>query len=317
MTGNSPQALQQPTHGKSHLLVVISLSVAADECAQALAQQLGVPHTMAAQQATGKASQGFDFELHVDEDRTLLQPRSYKSGPIGIDFNSGRNLHRLLHSGGRNQTLARAVGIKRSFNRQQINAWHVLDATSGFCRDSWALAAVGCQVTALERCVWLHEMQLQALQRACNPEDTGRTDTRGSRSADVDHAVQLTAARITPLNSDAISWLRQQTDRLIVSKQSANMTTVDAIYIDPMYPQRKKSAAVKKEMQALHQLLGPDTDSDELLANACEAAQHLATQRIVVKRPGWAEPLPGYAGWQAVTSHSSENTRYDVYLPST
>ena len=116
MTGNSPQALQQPTHGKSHLLVVISLSVSADERAQALAQQLGVPHITAAQQAPDKASQGFDFELHVDEDRTLVQPRAYKSGPIGIDFNSGRNLHRLLHSGGRNQTLARAVGIKRSLS---------------------------------------------------------------------------------------------------------------------------------------------------------------------------------------------------------
>lgn len=307
MTRISPMPLQPAADDNPHLLVVLSLSTTADERARALAQQLGVPHRVAAQPTASAASPAFDFELHVDEDRTTLQPRAYKSGPIGIDFNSGRNLHRLLHSGGRNQTLAKAVGIKRSFNRQQINAWHVLDTTSGFCRDSWALAAVGCRVTALERCVWLHEMQIQALQRASKPVNTEITGNGGSHGAEVDQAVQQTAARISPLNTDAISWLLEQ---------SGNITTADVIYIDPMYPERKKSAAVKKEMQALHQLLGADTDSDKLLANACQAAQQLATQRIVVKRPGWAEPLPGYADWRAVTSHSSENTRYDVYLNS-
>ncbi len=293
----------------------MSLDTAVEARAQELAQQLGVPHVAATtSQTAATRPQSFDFELLIDVDSTLLQPRVYKSGPIGIDFNSGRNLHRLLHSGGRKQTLVKAVGIKRAFNRQQINAWRVLDTTSGFGRDAWALAAIGCRVTALERCIWLHDMQKQALLRASKtdiPEQSGNSHGQAANNV---LAVQQTAGRIQTINTDAISWLQQQDGRVTKHDSSPDQARADVIYIDPMYPERKKSAAVKKEMQALHYLIGPDTDSDELLENACKAAKQLSTQRIVVKRPSWAEALPGYAGWQVVSSHSSENTRYDVYL---
>jgi 16S rRNA (guanine1516-N2)-methyltransferase len=43
--------------------------------------------------------------------------------------------------------------------------------------------------------------------------------------------------------------------------------------MDPMYPEKKKSAATKKEMKALQNLVGPDRDSENLLqaafANGC------------------------------------------------
>lgn len=309
MTRNSPQTVDLAAASDMNLLVVISLCTAADGRAQELAQQLDVPHITCETAAAKKTPHNFDFELRVNEHLTLLQPKVYKSGPIGIDFNGGRNRHRLLHGGGRNQPLVRAVGIKRNFNRQQINAWHIIDTTSGFCRDSWALAAVGCRVTALERCCWLHQMQVEALQCAGQAEQTEQSDN-------ATNALQSTAARITPVHTDATSWLQAHAVQAL-EEQFRKTATADVIYLDPMYPERKKSAAVKKEMQALHQLLGPDTDSDALLASACNAAQSLATKRIVVKRPGWAEALPGFAGWQVANSHSSENTRYDVYLRGT
>ena len=38
----------------------------------------------------------------------------------------------------------------------------------------------------------------------------------------------------------------------------------DVIYLDPMFPHRKKSAKVKKEMQAFQHIVGSDIDSDGL-----------------------------------------------------
>src|SRR5690625_5452255 len=48
-----------------------------------------------------------------------------------------------------------------------------------------------------------------------------------------------------------------------------------------MYPERHKSAEVKKEMRAFHQLVGRDDDADDLLLSALGQARY----RVVVKRP--------------------------------
>ena len=186
---------------------------------------------------------------------------------------------------------------------------HIVDTTSGFCRDSWAIASVGCKVTALERCIWLHWMQQEALERVLN--STTPDDTLSIGQSESEKLVEETCRRITPVSTDACQWLQQQSENLSGVDEDI---VVDVIYIDPMYPERKKSAAVKKEMQALHRLLGPDLDSNKLIECACKAATQLATKRIVVKRPAWAEPIAGFADWQAATSHESENTRYDIYL---
>ena len=54
-----------------------------------------------------------------------------------------------------------------------------------------------------------------------------------------------------------------------------------------MFPLRKKSARVKKEMQALHQIVGADEDASEILENALDKVIY----RIVVKRPAHSEYL--------------------------
>ena len=61
----------------------------------------------------------------------------------------------------------------------------------------------------------------------------------------------------------------------------------DVVYLDPMFPPREKSALVKKEMRAFHDVVGSDTDADALLAPALKLAQ----KRVVVKRPGYADVL--------------------------
>ena len=74
-----------------------------------------------------------------------------------------------------------------------------------------------------------------------------------------------------------------------------------------MFPQKEKSALVKKEMRMLQDVVGQDTDADELL----NLARSIATQRVVVKRPAYAKFLAG------VTPHTSIKTkkhRFDIYL---
>ena len=53
----------------------------------------------------------------------------------------------------------------------------------------------------------------------------------------------------------------------------------DVVYIDPMFPPKKKSALVKMDMRVLGQLVGPDADAGELF----ECARAIARQRVIVK----------------------------------
>ncbi|MCK4706852.1 MAG: class I SAM-dependent methyltransferase, partial [Gammaproteobacteria bacterium] len=98
-------------------------------------------------------------------------------------------------------------------------------------------------------------------------------------------------------NQDAINFLKNiEKDQL-----------PDIIYLDPMYPERKKSALVKKDMQILQHLLGKDENSEALL----ETALSYAKERVVVKRPVHA---PCLTQTKPATSIHSKKTRYDIYL---
>ena len=77
-----------------------------------------------------------------------------------------------------------------------------------------------------------------------------------------------------------------------------------------MYPERQKSAAVKKEMAYFHDLVGLGQIEDE--ATLLETARRSARKRIVVKRPRLGNFLniqdPAY-------QYIGKSTRFDVYLP--
>ena len=74
-----------------------------------------------------------------------------------------------------------------------------------------------------------------------------------------------------------------------------------------MYPQRPKSAAVKKDLRLLRELLDDTPVEPRLFAAALAAARG----RVVVKRPKSARPLTGKAPDAVIRS---ANTRYDVYF---
>jgi 16S rRNA (guanine1516-N2)-methyltransferase len=79
------------------------------------------------------------------------------------------------------------------------------------------------------------------------------------------------------------------------------------IYLDPMFPPRQKSALVKKEMRVLHDLVGADTDAEQLF----DAARATSIRRIVVKRPRIA---PALSRVPASHNFCGKSNRFDVYL---
>lgn len=105
------------------------------------------------------------------------------------------------------------------------------------------------------------------------------------------------ARRMRLVSGDAIGYMERLTDA----------ERPDVIYLDPMFPHREKSARVKKEMEILQRLLGPDEEGERLL----EVALSRAGGRVVVKRPIAAPPL---ALRPPTLSFETKNHRFDVYV---
>lgn len=201
-------------------------------------------------------------------------------GPVSCNFTSGPLDYRRLHGGGKNQNLAKAIGIK-SF-KQNL---YIIDVTAGLGRDAFVLAALGAKVLMLERNDILAALLADGIHRARMIE--------GQKGEEFREVFE----RITLIKKDSINYLTALDDR----------SKPDIIYLDPMFPSRQKSSKVKKEMQLLHRLIGPDEDSDKLLLLSKSKARY----RVVVKRPIHARFLsdqePSY-------SLKGNSTRYDIYL---
>ncbi|MDF1614911.1 class I SAM-dependent methyltransferase [Desulfurivibrio dismutans] len=204
----------------------------------------------------------------------LRQTGKQAPGPVYVDFAAERLAYRRRQSGRRRENLARAVGLKGGYRPA------VIDATAGLGRDAFILAALGCRVQMLERSPIVHALLADGLQRAAGTADI---------AALVRENLQLLAG-------DALTFLTQ-----------SPFPAADVIYLDPMFPERTKSALVKKEMRLLRQIAGDDTDAGPLLA----AALQKAGRRVVVKRPRHAPALPGPAPGFSLSGKSS---RFDVYL---
>jgi 16S rRNA (guanine1516-N2)-methyltransferase len=194
---------------------------------------------------------------------------------IHVDFVSGALAHRQQYGGGRGQPLARAIGLKHG------NRPTVLDATAGLARDACILAGLGCSMTLVERSPVLFTLLHDGIRRAIL--DTSVTD--------------MLCNFMNLVNADARLYL----------EHSSEEARPEVIYLDPMYPERKKSALVKKDMQILQRLLMEPDDAAQLLG----VALAYANKRVVVKRPIHADALAGPA---PTTSISSKKTRYDVYV---
>lgn len=255
--------------------VVVALDTASGERAVALAQELGG----ICLQANGECWRTLVTEQRVallvgSTGLALARGGRQRLTPVQVDFGDPALLHRLRRADARGEDLARAVGVG------QRRALQVVDATAGWGRDSAVLAALGCEVTMIERhrVVWL--LLDDALARA---------------AASADPRVRTLVDRLHLLEGDA----RER-------QQCWSAPAPDAVLLDPMFPERDGSAAVRKEMQLFQALVGDDADAAELLA----ASLALARYRVVVKRPRRAPALPGPPPSFTIEGRS---TRFDVY----
>ncbi|ARA78346.1 16S rRNA (guanine(1516)-N(2))-methyltransferase [Pectobacterium brasiliense] len=178
-----------------------------------------------------------------------------KLGAIFVDFVGGAMAHRRRFGGGRGEAVAKAVGIKKDYLPD------IVDATAGLGRDAFVLAALGCHVRMVERNPVVAALLDDGLQR-------------GYRDAEIGPWLR---ERLTLLHASSMTALRDITP------------PPDVVYLDPMFPHKQKSALVKKEMRVFQSLVGADDDADALL----EPARALAKKRVVVKRPDYAPPLAG------------------------
>ena len=214
------------------------------------------------------------FELRFESSTLSLYKRDEpKLDGIAVDFVTGAVAHRRKFGGGRGQSIAKAVGLKQGVTPS------VVDGTAGLGRDAFVLASLGCTVTMVERHPVVAALLEDGLRRAYQDAEIG--DWMRERM------------RLFPGSSlEALAKLEQD---------------VDVVYLDPMYPHRDKSALVKKEMRVFQSLVGADLDADGLLAPALA----LATKRVVVKRPDYAEDLDGV---KPNTVIETKKNRFDVYV---
>ncbi len=232
---------------------------------------------------------GFEVVEQVPEEAYLLLDDAglwLKRGGISplslqVDFVTGALAHRRAQGGNRSSGLGKAIGLKKS------SAPHVLDATAGLVRDAFILASEGCRVVALERKPAIVALVEDALARASGRDGAG---------------LQEVLSRLDVVFADAISWMNKAD------------TQFDVVYLDPMFPPRRKSASVKKEMQLLQELHANEwhSEKDRMAeeSDLLEQALSSALYRVVVKRPRLAPPL---AGKSPTFEFSGKSSRYDVY----
>ena len=217
--------------------------------------------------------------LRYDE-RGLCLCQQGEKGVVQVDFASGAAQYRRTKGGG--ELIAKAV--------QHTARPVVWDATGGLGRDSFVLASLNLAVHTFEQHPAVFALLQDGLHRAAQSPE-----------------IAAIAARIT---------LHQGNAAELMPALAAQMGKPDVVYLDPMYPERQKSAAVKKEMAYFHALMGqsenergnPNADDAALL----QAARAVAKKRIVVKRPRLGAFLcdekPAY-------QYAGKSTRFDVYLP--
>ena len=179
----------------------------------------------------------------------------------------------------RKDRLAGELLVRAAKVRGCAEPW-AIDATAGLGEDSFLLAAAGFRVSMYESDPTIAALVRDALARA----------QADPKLADI-------ARRMELFEEDSIEAMTHLGD------------TPDVIYLDPMFPERRKSAAVKKKFQLIHHLEAPCQNEGALLAAAISAGP----RKVVVKRPAKG---PHLAGVKPSHSLAGKAVRYDVITPA-
>jgi 16S rRNA (guanine1516-N2)-methyltransferase len=236
---------------------------------EALAGRLQLPLLRAGERADRE--ERCDVFLSVDGGGPFLQLTGADApGPVRCGFLQAAMRHR--RRGGQNELLGRALGLHK---RSQSS---VVDCTAGLAGDAFVLADLGADVLLCERHPLL--AALIELSMVWRPE---------SQPAAMREAI----ARMCLVNTDA--------------RGCTLPASVDALYLDPMFPADRRAAS-GKGMRLLQALLGPVCGEADAALLSWALEQPVA--RVVVKRPRKAPPVG-----ERLPSHvlSGRSVRFDVY----
>lgn len=211
--------------------------------------------------------------LHIADKVFLSLDSEPKLKPLCFDFLSDKLIYRINHGGKHKENVAKAV-------TSGLNHPIVFDATAGMGRDSFILQCSGCYVCMFERnpLIWL--LLSDALNRA--------------------------------QNSSYLKSLPNGIPALMPCGEARNYKgeiIPDVIYYDPMFPERKKSALVKKEMRIFKALIGADEDIESTLLALINMARH----KVILKRPQTAAPIV-FQGIKPIGSVEGGACRFDIYM---
>ncbi|MCB1704676.1 MAG: class I SAM-dependent methyltransferase [Halioglobus sp.] len=264
-----------PTASGSFELALLPATTADTDYAATLAQQLGLP-ALAVGIDPVHCSTADALLIVEDGGLRLQQTGRAAPGPVVVDFGSAGMRHRRY--AGAREILGRAVGLGKK------SALRVLDATAGLGTDAFVLADMGCEVLLCEREPVIAQLLHSGLLAAAGSSDPWLAGV-------------VARMQLCPGDARAVSQHHLQQG-------------VDVIYLDPMFPPRRKSAAVKKAMALFQSLLqgsSAPADAEALLQWAL--LQDAA--RVVVKRPARA---PALAAQSPSHTISGKSVRYDVYV---
>lgn len=167
-----------------------------------------------------------------------------------------------------------------------VEAPRAVDATAGLGEDSLLLAAAGFTVTLCEADPVIAALLEDALARASAHEVLGPIVER----------MHLVAGD----------------SRIALERAGASTgAQPDVVYLDPMFPGRTKSAAVKKKFQLIHGLERPTEPLDE--ESLLQAALAAHPRKVVIKRPVKGSYLAGVKPSHAIAGKA---VRYDCIVPS-
>jgi len=203
----------------------------------------------------------------------VLQNSNFKK-PFILELENPGQQYRYRQSQPKKELLAKAVGLNLYKNK---NLW-VCDLTAGFGQDAYLLHLWGCRVDLVERSPVIASLLQQALDK-----------TASSLSVNILEAENYLA-------------------KLKLAKEKPQV-----LYLDPMFPEKNKTALVNKSAQLLQALAGKE-EAQQSAALLQQALSFLPeVKRVVLKRPRTAPLLISSTPDLQVFG---KTIRFDVYTKS-
>ncbi len=178
----------------------------------------------------------------------------------------------------RHNDLPRELLVKTAKIKSPEGPLTAVDATAGLGEDSLLLAAAGFHVKMYEKNPVIFELLRDTLRRAAETEEL----------AEIVERMEL-------FNEDSVIAMAKLEE------------APDVILLDPMFPERQKSALVKKKLQVIQKLEIPCVDEREILLAAINAGP----KKLIIKRPPKG---PYLAGLKPDHSTAGKAVRFDCIV---